>query len=102
CHSRVAARIPPEFHGRIAVAMFNLGYLPGGDKSVTTCAGTSLEALRGVARLLRPGGLLTVLAYRGHPAGAVEFAAIEEDLESADCPVRVVRSWHDDMNPERS
>ena len=59
-------------------AMFNFGYLPGGDKTVTTKAGSSVRAMQAAAALLAEGGLLTAVVYSGHPAGRAEAAAIEQ------------------------
>lgn len=59
-------------------AMFNLGYLPGGDKTVTTKADSSVRAMQAAAALLAEGGLLTAVVYSGHPAGRAEAAAIEQ------------------------
>ena len=58
-------------------AMFNFGYLPGGDKTVTTKADSSVRAMQAAAALLAEGGLLTAVVYSGHPAGLAEAAAIE-------------------------
>lgn len=59
-------------------AMFNFGYLPGGDKTVTTTADSSVRAMQTAAALLAEGGLLTAVVYSGHPAGLAEAAAIEQ------------------------
>ena len=59
-------------------AMFNFGYLPGGDKTVTTTADSSVRAMQAAAALLAEGGLLTAVVYSGHPAGLAEAAAIEQ------------------------
>lgn len=48
---------------------FNLGYLPGGDKAITTTSETTLVALGAAERILMPGGLISVVAYVGHPGG---------------------------------
>lgn len=58
--------------------MFNLGYLPGGNKSVTTRTDETISALRVAAELLAPGGLLTVVLYPGHPEGKREAEAVVE------------------------
>ena len=60
--------------------MFNLGYLPGGDKSVTTLRTTTLEAIRKAVDKLTVGGVLTVTIYPGHPEGKIEGELIEEYL----------------------
>jgi ubiquinone/menaquinone biosynthesis C-methylase UbiE len=62
----------------VAVVMFNLGYLPGEDHALTTEVIETLEALKAAQGLLKPGGLLSVICYPGHPSGAVEAAAVEE------------------------
>ena len=59
-------------------AMFNFGYLPGGDKTVTTKADSSVRVMQTAAALLAEGGLLTAVVYSGHPAGRAEAAAIEQ------------------------
>ena len=76
-HSELAALVPPEAHGTVAAAMFNLGYLPGSDEAVITTANTTLPALEQALALLRPDGLLSVLVYPGHPGGDVEAQAVD-------------------------
>ena len=63
--------------GSAAAVLFNLGYLPGGDKSITTAADNTRLALNSARVLLQPGGLLCVTAYRGHRGGPEEAAAVE-------------------------
>jgi len=80
-HAELASVLPASLKGKLAVAAFNLGYLPGGDKTVTTDAETTLRGLELAAEWLAPGALLSVLVYRGHPAGQRESAAILAWLE---------------------
>ena len=61
----------------VAVIMFNLGYLPGENHELTTETNETLAALEVAARLLKPGGVLSVICYPGHPAGAAEAVAVE-------------------------
>ena len=35
-HAQLSSLVPIELRSRIGAIMFNLGYLPGGDKSITT------------------------------------------------------------------
>ena len=60
----------------VDAAVFNLGWLPGGDKAVTTHVETTLAALDACLGLLKPRGLLTVCVYPGHPEGEVELHAV--------------------------
>lgn len=61
----------------LKAAVFNLGYLPGGDKKIITHQDASLAALEQAAGLLIPGGLIAVCIYTGHAGGAEEGDAIE-------------------------
>lgn len=49
-------------HPRLAA-----GYLPGSDKATTTQASSTLAAVEAACEVLRPGGLLSILCYTGHP-----------------------------------
>ena len=50
--------------------------MPGSDKRIVTQAETTLEALDAAARLLSPGGLLSVHVYTGHAGGMEEGRAV--------------------------
>jgi SAM-dependent methyltransferase len=68
-----------EFVGEpLKAVVFNLGYLPGGDKSVITRPDETVAALEQAAGLLIPGGVITVCIYTGHPGGAEEGEAVEK------------------------
>ena len=61
----------------VTAAMFNLGYLPRSDHSIVTCAETTLPALDQIIKKLVNGGMITILAYRGHDGGPEEAYAVE-------------------------
>lgn len=71
-HQHLSDVLPDRVRGHVAAVMFNLGYLPGSDKRLTTQADTTLTALHASLAWLRPGGVLSVLAYRGHAGGLQE------------------------------
>jgi predicted methyltransferase len=56
----------------ICAGMFNLGYLPGSDKSVTTMRVTTMPAIEAAVDLLDHGGVLLVAVYPGHAEGEAE------------------------------
>ncbi len=56
----------------LGAAMFNLGYLPGGDHSIITRPSTTLIALEIALKNLRPGGMATLIIYSGHTGGKEE------------------------------
>lgn len=74
------ARLDAYITGGIDAAVFNLGYLPGGDHAVATAARTTLLALEKLLARLAPGGLVALTAYPGHPAGREEEARLASFL----------------------
>jgi predicted methyltransferase len=64
-------------HENVAAITFNLGYLPGSDKSIQTRAESTEEALAASIQLLRTGGYLCVTTYRGHSGGIAEAETVE-------------------------
>ncbi|MDK2835376.1 MAG: hypothetical protein PWP21_153 [Thermosediminibacterales bacterium] len=56
----------------VKAAMFNLGYLPGGDHSIITKPDTTIKAIKACLGLLEHGGLITIVIYTGHPGGNEE------------------------------
>ncbi len=58
--------------GPIKAGMFNLGYLPGSDKSVTTMRVTTMPAIEAAIELLDHDGVLLVAVYPGHAEGEAE------------------------------
>lgn len=75
-HSNAAKHIKEP----IRAGMFNLGWLPGSDKSVTTRRETTLPAISAAIDMLAPDGVLTVAVYPGHAEGEAEGKMIEEYL----------------------
>lgn len=67
-----------------AAIMFNLGYLPGGDKQITTLPESTIRAIQSGLHVLRPGGIMTIMVYWGHPAGVLEKEAVEEFCQGLD------------------
>ena len=60
----------------ITVAMYNLGYLPGGDHSIVTKSCSTMEALLKTYGMIRTEGIISVLCYRGHKGGKEETSEI--------------------------
>lgn len=79
-HADLLRLLPEDACGRLGAVMFNLGYLPGGDKAIVTRSDSTCTALDAALTQLRPGGIVTLVAYRGHPGGAEEALAVENHL----------------------
>jgi SAM-dependent methyltransferase len=78
-HARLADYLPPG--AAIAGAMFNLGYLPRGNRQIITQPVTTVMALRSVLEHLAERGRVTVLVYRGHEGGVPEYQEVRRALE---------------------
>ncbi|HMQ10456.1 MAG TPA: class I SAM-dependent methyltransferase [Oligoflexia bacterium] len=82
-HAQMSSSIPKSIHQHIDLIMFNLGYLPGGqNKHLCTQKESTLSALEQCLFLLKPGGLISILAYPGHSQGKVEKESIEKWLHT--------------------
>ena len=68
----------------LAAAVFNLGYLPGSDKSLTTTSSSTIPALRQALDHIQLGGILVIVCYPGHDAGAIESEAVKNWAEGLD------------------
>jgi hypothetical protein len=92
-HERMAEVVPKG----VRLAAFNLGWLPGSDKTLTTRAETTLAALSAALSLLLPGGMAVICVYPGHEEGARERDALLE--YAANLPNREYNAlWHCFLN----
>lgn len=76
-HTHLLKHLQCGHCGQIKVVMFNLGYLPGSDKSVITQTDSTLIALDAALSVLVPQGILSVMVYPGHPGGKSEADSVE-------------------------
>ena len=73
-HENLSAYV--EEKGRISAVVFNLGYLPSGDKSINTKAESTVSAMEESLKMLKKGGLLSVVMYPGTDTGKIERDAV--------------------------
>lgn len=81
-HEHLDHLLPKTARHRLRLCMFNLGYLPGGDKARITQVETTLSALKQALTHLADDGVLTVVVYPGHEGGDREAVAVESMLAS--------------------
>lgn len=72
-HERLAELVAEP----LQAVVFNLGYLPGGDRQTVTSPASTVAALEQAFSLLAPGGLILIAVYTGHPGGEAERQAVE-------------------------
>ena len=71
------------------VIVFNLGYLPGGEKKITTRLSSTLPALQASLDILAVNGLISITMYQGHQEGYDERKEILRWAAALDSAV-----WH--------
>ncbi len=91
-HANMREHISADLLGSIKAIMFNLGYLPGADKSIMTQAESTLQALSLACEFLSAQGVMTILAYPGHVGGDLETRSVEDWLSRLDAERYVVES----------
>lgn len=80
-HEEFPKEIP---YSSIKLIVYNLGYLPGADKSLTTKTETTLISIEKALKLLCHGGALSITCYPGHEEGMKEYEAIHAFLQGID------------------
>lgn len=68
----------------VTLIVYNLGYLPGGNKSLTTKTETTITSLNAAIELIKRGGLISVTCYPGHAEGKSEEKAVLDWAETLD------------------
>ena len=68
----------------VGFVTFNLGYLPGSDKTIVTKSDTTIMAIKQSMEFLLRGGIIALTLYVGHQGGYLEAMDIESFLETID------------------
>lgn len=61
---------------KVKVVVFNLGYLPGGRRDISTKPESTITAIKKSLDLLKDGGIILLVIYYGHPTGTSEKEAV--------------------------
>lgn len=68
----------------VSLITFNFGWLPKGDHTINTRKETSIAAIEQGLKLLKPGGIMTLIIYYGRDTGFEERDALLEYLPTLD------------------
>jgi len=77
CHSELSLAIPNS-SSTVKLVVYNLGYLPGGNKSCTTLLETTLKSIEEAMEIIVPGGAISITCYPGHEEGKIEEEALAQ------------------------
>lgn len=94
-HEHIKTELENLGVSQIKSCMFNLGYLPNGDKSILTLPGTTERAITQSIQLLEKGGRITILVYVGHDGGSSELDVVDRlflDLSNSDFDTEIIRA----------
>lgn len=58
--------------------IYNLGFLPGGDKSIVTREDSTIKSLNTALDILKCGGIICICVYPGHAEGLKEAKAVTD------------------------
>ena len=89
-HENLTQHLDQADVSKVSAVMFNLGYLPGGSKAITTTPESTRNAIVNAAKLIQPGGVISILVYVGHDGGREEAEVVVSVLnELAEGPFEV-------------
>ncbi|MGM0379768.1 MAG: tRNA (mnm(5)s(2)U34)-methyltransferase [Bacillota bacterium] len=69
---------------KVDLVVYNLGYLPGGDKSITTKSKSTLKSIKVAMDILKRAGKIFITAYPGHSEGKNELDLIKDFFKTVD------------------
>lgn len=62
------------------IVLFNLGYLPYSDKPIITKSDSTIKAIKEAYNILKTGGYMSIIIYRGHKGGLYEYHAVMQTI----------------------
>ncbi len=68
----------------VDMVIFNLGYLPKGDKSITTKISSTLQAVIQATNVIKVNGIVLITCYIGHDEGKKEYDALIDFYKNID------------------
>ncbi|MFL6559341.1 MAG: class I SAM-dependent methyltransferase [Bacillus sp. (in: firmicutes)] len=83
-HENLSFMIPSVHHGKVSGAIFNLGYLPGSDKTIVTHPETTIAAIQQLLAMMAPEGVIVLVIYHGHIGGAEERDSLLDYCQKID------------------
>lgn len=85
-----------NYKNKISLILFNLGYLPGGNKNITTNHKSTLEAIKKSINLLNKKGIILVTCYP-HAEGKKESSLIIDYLNKNNITYKIFKNT-DNLN----
>lgn len=87
-----------KYKNNIKLILFNLGYLPCGDKFITTNHETTLNAIKSSLDMLKNDGLILVVFYP-HPEGKLEAKVVLDYLNNYSLNYKIYKNTPNEDAP---
>ena len=71
-------------NNKVDAFIYNLGYLPNGNKNITTLAKDTLKSLKKSLKLLNNNGIIVIVIYTGHSEGKIENQKLQHFAKKLD------------------
>lgn len=84
-----------KYQGKISLITFNLGYLPGGDKTITTKVTSTIKAIKDSYELIHNNGVILITVYPKHDEGNKEHQELIKFIKNKKHQI-----YHNDTNKE--
>ena len=69
-----------KYFNNADIVLFNLGYLPYSDKPIITKSDSTIKAIKEAYDILKTGGYMSIIIYRGHKGGLYEYHAVMQTI----------------------
>ena len=69
-----------KYVNNVDIVLFNLGYLPYSDKPIITKSDSTIKAIKEAYDILKTGGYMSIIVYRGHKGGLYEYHAVMQTI----------------------
>lgn len=87
-----------KYTHQIKLILFNLGYLPKGDKTIMTNHKTTLNALKNSFEMLKENGIILIVCYP-HEEGQLETKEIKKYLNKYQIPYKEHHNTQNNYSP---
>lgn len=93
-------QIESDLHAPIDAAIYNLGYLPGGDHEIHTSPDTTIASLKLILHHLRPCGRVVLVVYQKHTGNeAMQIRHYCANLPSQEYDVTRISVLNKELSP---
>lgn len=88
-----------NYLGKVSLVLFNLGYLPNGNKEITTNYESTIVAIKESFKLIHNMGMILLVIYPGHANGKLESIKIHEYLNNNNIDYKEYHNTDNEVAP---